>query len=57
MEIPDHTSIRFSKEERQIIAAILKKNPHFGGKVARAVSLALYTWKTQNESRVSDKSS
>lgn len=56
-QIPEHTSIRFTEDERQIIAAILKKNPHLGGKIARALSLALYTWKAQNESRISDKSS
>jgi hypothetical protein len=44
-EIPDHTSIRFSDEERQIIAAILAENPHLQGKMARAISFALYQWK------------
>jgi len=45
ISIPDHTSIRFSEGERQIIAAILRENPHLQDKVARAVTLALYTWK------------
>lgn len=48
-EIPDHTSIRFSEDERQIIAAILKENPHLQGKVARAITFALYHWKKETE--------
>jgi len=47
MNVPDHTSIRFSEDERQIIAAILSENPHLQGKVARAVSFALYNWRKE----------
>lgn len=54
-EIPNHTSIRFSERERQIIAAILKENPYLGDKVARAISYALHNFRKEaNEMKTYD---